>query len=122
MHSVMLVRDGKVFAEHYWAPYNQDSLNRMYSQTKSYVAMAIGLLADEGKLSLDDRIADYFKDKIKGEIPTEVQELTIRNMLTMTTAGNVGNWFSNKIHDRTEFYFTERKFKHTKGENKNEKM
>ena len=108
MHSLLLVRDGKIFAEHYWAPYDQDSLHRMYSQTKSYVAMGIGLLVDEGKLNLDDKIADHFRDKIKGEIPTEVEELTVRNMLTMTTAGNVANWFREKVHDRTEFYFTER--------------
>ena len=108
MHSLMLVRDGKVFAEHYWAPYNQDSLHRMYSQTKSYAAMGIGLLEQEGKIRLDDRIADYFPEKIKGSIPPEVQELTIRNMLTMTTAGNVGNWFREKVYDRSEYYFTRR--------------
>lgn len=35
----------------------------MYSQTKSYVSIAIGLLPDEGKLKITDIIADYFPEK-----------------------------------------------------------
>jgi CubicO group peptidase (beta-lactamase class C family) len=36
----------------------------MYSQTKSYVSIAIGLLEEEGKLNLDDTVASYFPEKI----------------------------------------------------------
>ena len=53
MHSIVMCRGTKVFGEYYWAPFDKDFLHRMYSQTKSYVAVAIGLLLDEGKLSLD---------------------------------------------------------------------
>ncbi len=108
MHSVLLFRHGKMFAEHYWAPYNKDSLNRMYSQTKSYVAMAIGLLEEEGKLSLDDKIADYFPEKIDGEISEHLKSLTIKNMLTMTTAGECRWWFAEGDPDRTHLYFNGR--------------
>ena len=108
MHSVMLVRHGKCFAEHYWAPYNENSLNRMYSQTKSYVSMAIGLLEEEGKLSLDDKISELFADKVKYPLSDELKELTVRNMLTMITVGNTHNWFNEKVYDRTEDYFSPR--------------
>ncbi|MBO5906553.1 MAG: serine hydrolase [Clostridia bacterium] len=108
MHSVLLFRHGKIFAEHYWAPYNENSLNRMYSQTKSYVAMAIGLLEEEGKLSLDDKIADFFPEKIDGEISEHLKSLTIRNMLTMTTAGECRWWFTAGDPDRTHHYFNGR--------------
>lgn len=108
MHSLLLLRHGKIFAEHYWAPYTKDSLNRMYSQTKSYVAMAIGLLEEEGKLSLDDKIADYFPEKIDGDISEHLKALTIRNMLTMTTCGECRWWFAEGDPDRTHLYFNGR--------------
>ena len=115
MHSLMLVRDGKVFAEHYWAPFNENTLQRMYSQTKSYTAMAIGLLEEEGKLSLDDKIADHFPEKIECELPKHIAALTIRNMLTMTTAGGPRNWFLEGDPDRTHHYFNHREFDHASG-------
>ena len=108
MHSVLLFRHGKIFAEHYWAPYNENSLNRMYSQTKSYVSMAIGLLEAEGKLTLDDKIADHFPEKIDGEISEHLKALTIRNMLTMTTCGECRWWFTEGDPDRTHHYFNGR--------------
>ena len=82
-HSVLLARGDRIFCEGYWAPYNADSLNRLYSQTKSFEGIAICLLADEGKLSLDDRIVDHFPEKIHREIPAHLSRQTIRHMLNM---------------------------------------
>ena len=48
MHSVLMMRGDKIFAEYYWAPFDKDFCHRMYSQTKSYTAVAIGLLEEEG--------------------------------------------------------------------------
>ena len=67
-HSVLLLKGDDVFAEYYWAPFNADTCHRMYSQTKSYVAIAIGLLIEDGKLSLSDKIVDLFRDKTHSEI------------------------------------------------------
>jgi hypothetical protein len=58
-----MMKGGKLFAEYYWAPFNKDYCHRMYSQTKSYTSVAIGLLEEEGKLNLDDPIAKYFPEK-----------------------------------------------------------
>ena len=58
MHSVILARGGKIFHECYYAPFHKDYLHRMYSVTKSFVSVAIGLLIEDGKLQLTDRIVD----------------------------------------------------------------
>ena len=109
MHSVLMMRGDKLFTENYWAPFNKDFCHRMYSQTKSYVSVAIGLLEEEGKLSLDDTIASYFPEKIYTDIPEVLKKQTIREMLTMTTVGmtpNAINWFADEsFDDRTKFYF-----------------
>ena len=59
-HGFLMMKGGKIFAEEYWKPFDKDFCHRMYSQTKSFVGVAIGLLEEEGKLSLDDKISQYF--------------------------------------------------------------
>ena len=105
MHSVMLCRGYDIFGEFYWAPFNKDFLHRMYSETKSYVSIAIGFLLDEKKLSLDDKIADYFSDKIDTPLHESLKKQTVRQMLMMTTVGFGRSWFDFENPDRARIYF-----------------
>jgi len=104
-HGLIMMKGDNIFAEYYWAPYTAQSCHRMYSQTKSYVSMAIGLLEADGLLSLDDRIADHFPERIDGPLSPELATLTIRQMLTMTTTGSFDGWFTKGDADRTHLYF-----------------
>ena len=54
MHSVLMMKGDSLFCEAYYAPFDKDTTHRMYSQTKSFVSIAVGLLVEEGKLSLDE--------------------------------------------------------------------
>ena len=47
MHSVLMMRGEDIFAEYYWKPFDKDFCHRMYSQTKSFVGVAIGLLEED---------------------------------------------------------------------------
>ena len=105
MHSVLLMKGSDIFAEYYWDPFDRDTGHRMYSQTKSYVAIAIGLLEEDGKLNLDDPIANYFPEKIDRELPEYLANQTIRQMLTMQTCGQTPRWFTHSDPDRTHLYF-----------------
>ncbi len=83
MHSFLLWRRGKLLAEGYWKPFEKDTKHRMYSTTKSFVAGAIGLLADEGKIYLDDPVHKYFPEFEKEKLHPFLQKMTIRNLLEM---------------------------------------
>ena len=83
LHSLIVIKDDRLVFEAYQKPYGPDELHRMFSVTKSMVSLAIGLLADEGKLSLDDHIVDYFPEKLPEHVHPYIKALTIRNMLTM---------------------------------------
>ena len=104
MHSILLARGDALFAEYYWAPFGRETLHRMYSTTKSYVSIALGLLADEGKVCIDDPIVKYFPDKIDREVPRYLAEMTIREMLEMRTTGAPPQFFGNPDPDRTHIY------------------
>ena len=83
---------------------------------KRKLGVAIGLLLEEGNLSLDDKIVDHFPEKIDGEILKYHKDLTIREMLTMSTAGGPSKaWFTAGDLDRTHLYFNDQRFTHPSG-------
>jgi CubicO group peptidase (beta-lactamase class C family) len=59
----------------------------MFSISKSFTSIAIGLLADEGRLSLEDPVIKYFPEKLpdKDSIHPWVAQMTIKDMLMMRT-------------------------------------
>ena len=89
IHGFVLVRHGKVIAEGTWAPF--DTLNEphmLYSHSKSFTSTAIGFLADEGKLDLDERIADIFADKMPAEPSQRLLQVRVRDLLAMNFGSN----------------------------------
>ena len=62
LHGFLLTLRGETLAEGYCAPFGAEQMHRLYSVSKSVVSLAIGLLADEGRLSLDDPIVRYFPE------------------------------------------------------------
>lgn len=86
MHGFLLVRRNRIAAEGYWAPWSAERKHRMYSVSKSFVALAVGMMIDEGKLTLDDRVADYFPDKVPENLHPWLAASTVRDLLTMATA------------------------------------
>ena len=103
-HSLLLMKGDRLFGEYYWMPFDRDFCHRMYSQTKSYVGIAIGLLAEEGLLSLDDPITKYFSDRLENPTFPHLAEQTVREMLTMRTAAKAPHWFTTADPDRTHEY------------------
>ncbi|MCR5216067.1 MAG: beta-lactamase family protein [Lachnospiraceae bacterium] len=95
MHSVLISRHDTLVTESYYAPFAQNTRQRMFSVTKSLVGLAIGILEGQGLCKRTDHIVDYFPEYV-AEIPKNadgtfvgkysyLQELTIEQMLTMRT-------------------------------------
>ncbi len=85
MHSVLMLRHGKLAVEAYYKPFDAARRHRLYSTSKSFVAVAVGILIGEGKLKLDDRVADYFPDKVPADLHPWVAQATVRDLLMMST-------------------------------------
>ncbi|NKB70067.1 MAG: serine hydrolase [Candidatus Latescibacteria bacterium] len=95
MHGFLLVRRNKIAAEGYWAPWSAQRKHRMYSVSKSFVSLAVGMMIDEGKLSLDDRVAQYFPDKLPEKLHPWLAASTVRDLLTMSTAHSSTSYTRN---------------------------
>ena len=109
MHSLLISKNDKLVSETYWAPFDKDTVHRMYSTTKTYVAIAIGILQDEGKLNINDPILNYMGDEVIGNPPRFMDKLTIRDMLTMRTTGETPSIFEVDHFDRRKLYFNHKR-------------
>ena len=105
-HDMIIMRDGEVLFEKYWEPFNESFLHRMYSVTKSVLSIAVGFAIQEGYFALDSKIADILPDEMKKQESDEnMRELTVRDMLMMSTAKSPEHWFDARHPDRVSFYF-----------------
>ena len=104
-HDFILMKGEDICYEGYWAPFHKDFPHRMYSITKSFVALAVGFAEQDGLLNLDDKISTYFPEEIKNQPNENMRNQTIRHMLMMSTAQLEKNWFAGKPDDRVKFYF-----------------
>lgn len=119
IHGLMFSQNQKVFFEKYYGeadggraigvPNSEYCLHRMYSITKSFTAIGIGLLAEEGKLKLDDRIFDYFKDDFTeaelDRIDNRVKACTIKDALTMKTCHTKTTYKRDLTKDWVKSFF-----------------
>ena len=76
-----VVRDGKVAHESYFRGADDETPGSAYSMTKSFTSVLVGIAADKGDLSLDDKASKYIP-KWRG---TPSEDVTIRDLLSNTS-------------------------------------
>jgi CubicO group peptidase (beta-lactamase class C family) len=83
-HSIMVVRHGHVVAEGWWAPYSAGRPHLLYSLTKSFTSIAVGLAIADGLLRLDDRLVDLLPDHVPASMSEQGRRITVHHLLSMT--------------------------------------
>jgi CubicO group peptidase (beta-lactamase class C family) len=115
---VLVARDGKIaYLESFGmrdeltdAPMKTDSIFRIYSMTKPIVSVAVLMLMEEGKISLDNPISKYIPElkdlKVgvegpdgKFEMVLPKREITILDLLKHTSGMTYGTFFASKVKD-----------------------
>ena len=105
-HSILMARGDQVFAEAYFAPFHKDFLHRMYSVSKSFVAVAVGLAVTEGVLSMEDVIAEDFPELENEHFDDLCKACTVADMLTMrSNIATSVDWWGN-FPSRAEAYYS----------------
>lgn len=82
VEAVMVYQNGEVVCNHRFIPHCS---RLIYSHTKSFVSTAVGMAIDEGKLTLDSRFMDYFPDYAPMVTDKRVFDITLRDLLTMSS-------------------------------------
>ena len=83
IHSMIVMRHGKVVGEFYPAPFAPQYQHTQYSSSKTLVSLAAGMAIDENRLRLTDRVATFFPEYLPDSICTNLADMTVRDLLTM---------------------------------------
>ena len=85
MHAVVVMRHGKVIGEMYPKPYAPEYRHTMYSCSKTFVGIAVGLAIEDNRLRLDDRVAAIFPELLPDSVSRDLADMTVRHLLTMAS-------------------------------------
>lgn len=90
---------------HFWR--SDDAVN-LYSASKTFTSLAVGICADDGKLRLGNKVLKYFPEFRDTAAPGS-EEITIRSLLQMSS-GKLEFWFGaldgeKKSKDWAELFF-----------------
>lgn len=84
VHGLMIMRHGKVIAEHWWAPFAPQYQHAMYSATKTFTGCAVGFAVQEGLLKVSDKVVSFFPELLPENRPQYLDDLTVEHLLTMS--------------------------------------
>ena len=85
LHGVVILKDGKIICDAEFGAYKSCYWHAEHSFSKSVTGMAIGMLIDEGKLSLDDKAAKILEKRIPTVSHLTHKGITVRHLITMTS-------------------------------------
>ena len=103
IHNLLIVRENEVICECHRDGYGVNVWHLSHSMSKSVTGMVIGLLVDDGLLSLNTRLVDLFP-----EVPYKDRNfplITVDHLLAMTTGITFGEAGSVTESNWTEAFF-----------------
>ena len=98
----LLIQNEEIIYGEYWDGYDVNSLSNSFSAGKAVVSLLVGIALDEGKIvSLDQKVGEYLPAFSSGS----KKDLTIRNVLTMSSGLNWQETYTTPFSPTAEAYY-----------------
>jgi CubicO group peptidase (beta-lactamase class C family) len=83
VHSVLIIKDGKLVFEEYFYQYAKDSLHELRSATKSIMSALTGIAIDKGYIkSKEEKVLSFFPEYTLNNLSESKEKITIENLLS----------------------------------------
>ncbi|WP_020404050.1 serine hydrolase domain-containing protein [Gracilimonas tropica] len=98
LRSVLIQQNGGLLGEEYFRNASADYPYNIKSASKSIISLLAGIAVDQGHISIEETLGDYFQDYFEANPNPEKEAITIRNLLSMqsgletTSFYNYGAW------------------------------
>ena len=83
IHHVVIARKNSIIAEGDFGPFDKNEVHTLYSCSKTFTMLAIGMLIDDGKLRLTDKVVDLLPDKAPKRQSASLKAMTVKHLLIM---------------------------------------
>lgn len=98
----LVVKNDSLLHEEYWDNYGTTSLSNSFSMAKSIVGLLVGCAIEDGKIeSVDQKAADFLPHLNSGW----GEKLTIKDLLTMSSASSWDESYSSATSITTKAYY-----------------
>jgi CubicO group peptidase (beta-lactamase class C family) len=84
LHSVMILKEGKVVYERWFGNNAPDKNHVMWSVSKTWATIAVGFAIAEGKFTVEDRVISFFPDDLPDDVSENLTALRVKDLLTMS--------------------------------------
>lgn len=85
LHSLLIVRNGKLVTEAYFQPYTQNQPQYIASVTKSVIASLVGIAIQKGYIKdTDQTLVSFFPDQVIANLDEHKKSITLKHLLTLT--------------------------------------
>lgn len=101
VYGINVYQNGKPLDEHRFRSNDRENL---YSASKTFVSVGIGIAEREGRLKLSDYVLDFFPEYKDIAYPGS-KKITIRNLLQMSSGHMSENFSQYNSKDRAELFF-----------------
>ena len=86
VHSILIIKDGRLVFEQYFYQYSKDSLQELRSATKSFFSALTGIAIDKGFIkSKYETVLPFFPEYTLNNMSDSKKRITIENLLTQQT-------------------------------------
>jgi CubicO group peptidase (beta-lactamase class C family) len=86
VHSVLIIKDGKLVFEQYFYQYTKDSVQELRSATKSIFSALTGIAIDKGLIkSIKETALSFFPEYTLSNMSNGKKRITVENLLTQQT-------------------------------------
>lgn len=101
LHHLVVMVDGKIVGELHPAPFKAEHRHTLYSVSKTFAAVAVGLTVDDGLLSVEDKLSKFFP-----EYASTIDGVRIKDVLTMRSGFKTEGGMRNKQQDWVDYYLS----------------
>ncbi len=98
LHALYIFRHGYNLAAGVAAPCEKDAYHRIYSAAKVITGIAALFAIQEGLISFEDKLIDFFPDEIPAELNDNIKAVNIYHLLTMSI-GQTDDAFPKMIQE-----------------------
>ncbi|WP_276482374.1 serine hydrolase domain-containing protein [Paraflavitalea pollutisoli] len=83
VHSILIIKDGKLVFEEYFYQYTKDSLHELRSVTKSFISALTGIAIDKGIIkNTAEEVISYFPEYILDNLTESKRKITVGHLLS----------------------------------------